>query len=371
MDSRKQLRGKANTDCKVCLHHGGGFMIDIMTGVQGLFLCAVIALGAGCAATETTTLARFEYAQPHMGTTFKIVLYASDKASADKASAAAFARIGQLNSILSHYDPNSELSLLCKASGAAEPVKLSPELFFVLDRSIDMSMRSGGAFDVTVGPFMKLWRRSRRQNELPTESRLNTARASVGYDKVKLNQNKQSARLGAPGMQLDLGGIAKGYAGDEALKTLRAHGIDSALVDAGGDIVTGHAPPGRKGWRVGVVTLEPKGRPTRLLEIANKAVATSGDAFQYIEIEGVRYSHILNPATGLGMTDHSRVTVVAEDGITADSLASAVSVLGPDKGLQLIENSKGAAAHILRAPGGKIEQYESKRFKQLTLIKIK
>jgi thiamine biosynthesis lipoprotein len=374
-------------------------MIVLMNGRRAVILCAILALCTsligGCAGgsggvsadasgggenwsswgsgsqsdkardSEQASSKRFEFAQPHMGTTFKIVLYAENQEIAAKASDAAFARIKELNGILSHYDSNSELSQLGRLSGTGKSMKISDEFWLVLNRSVELSARSGGAFDVTIGPFMKLWRRSRRQHELPAKARIEMARASVGFDKIKLEAKTQSAQLAASGMQLDLGGIAKGYAGDEALKVLREHGIKSALVDAGGDVVAGDAPPGRAGWRVGIVPLDSGGKPSRLLIVTNQAVATSGDAFQYVVIEGVRYSHLMNPKTGLGITDHSRVTIVAPDGITADSLASAVSVLGPVEGLKLVDQTKDVAGHILRAPDGKIQQYESKRFKTL------
>ena len=163
-------------------------------------------------------------------------------------------------------------------------------------------------------------------------------------------------------MQLDLGGIAKGYAVDEALAVLAAADVTRALVDAGGDMRLGDPPPGKPGWRIGVAPLEADGPPSRRLSLSGVAVASSGDAWQYIEIDGTRYSHIVDPRTGLALTDHSSVTVVAPDGITADALASAVSVLGPEQGLKLIDATPGTAALIVRAPHGKVEMYRSRRW---------
>jgi thiamine biosynthesis lipoprotein len=164
------------------------------------------------------------------------------------------------------------------------------------------------------------------------------------------------------GMRVDLGGIAMGYAVDEAMKVIRRHGITRYLVDGSGDIGAGDPPPGSPGWVVGVPGLEADSPPMILVRLANRSLTTSGDAMQFVEIGGQRYSHIVDPRTGIALTDHSCVTVVAADTITADALASAVSVLGPEKGLKLIEDTPGAAAFILRAPGGEVERYESRRW---------
>ncbi len=166
-------------------------------------------------------------------------------------------------------------------------------------------------------------------------------------------------------MRLDLGGIAMGYTVDEVLKLLAKEGITRALVDASGDIGVNDPPPGQEGWKIGIAPMVPGGPPSRMLVLAHGAVTTSGDAFQYVEIAGKRYSHIINAKTGLGLTDRSAVTVVAPDCITADSLTKAVLVLGPKAGLELIDSKPGIAAMIVRAPEGKAEIYESARVKDL------
>ena len=199
---------------------------------------------------------------------------------------------------------------------------------------------------------------------MPAPERLSEERKAVGYRNLQLDPKTRAARLLVPGMRLDLGGIAKGYAVDEALKVLRARGIDRALVGGDGDIVVGEPPPGKPGWRIGMATLDVPNAPTnRYVLLKQAAISTSGDLSQRLEIGGVRYSHIVNPHTGLGVTDHSLVTVIARDSTTADSLATAVSVLGPEKGMKLIKETTGAAARIVRSPGEKIETYESRRFK--------
>jgi thiamine biosynthesis lipoprotein len=313
---------------------------------------------------EDAGLARWESTQPQMGVPFKIILYAPDSATANSAFHAAFLQIAALNRVLSDYDSQSELSRLSRSAGADEDVRVSDPLWTVLARSQALAERSAGAFDVTVGPYVRLWRRARRSKEMPSPQRLAEARAAVGYQFLKLNPQTHSACLLKPHMRLDLGGIAMGYAVDETLKLLRARGISRALVDASGDIGVGDPPPGKKGWTIGVVPLSSDGTPTRQILLANAAVTTAGDAFQHVVIDGKRYSHIVDPRTGLGMTDRLGVTVIASDCITADSLDTAVSVMGPEAGLELIEATPGAAAFIVRPTEGQTEVFESRRFRE-------
>ncbi len=284
-----------------------------------------------------------------MGTTFRIVLYAADKDSAKKAADAAFARVGELDGIMSDYKQDSELMLLCKkfATEAGDPVKVGNDLFFVLQKAEELSKRSDGAFDVTVGPVVQLWRLARRTQQLPDAKEFAAAREKVGYKNVKLDAAKNTVQLLSPGMQLDLGGIAKGYAADEALKLLRdKFGIKQALVAAFGDITCGDPPPGEDGWKVDIAPIAKSQKP-RTLKLANAAVSTSGDLEQFVEIGGVRYSHVLDPKTGLGLTGRRSVTVIAPNGITADSMTKAVSVLPPRQGLKLVEDTPGAATYIV------------------------
>jgi thiamine biosynthesis lipoprotein len=271
---------------------------------------------------------------------------------------------------MSDYDATSELSRLSQASPTAAPVKLSEDLGTVLAASQNLSRRSGGAFDVTVGPLTQLWRRARRQKEFPAEDRLREALAAVGYQQLRLNEEERTAELLKPGMRLDLGGIAKGFAGDEALKVMARFGVTRALVNGGGGLSLGESPPGEKGWKVGVAPLEAEAEPSRVLLLANSGIATSGDAWQYVEINGVRYSHIVDPRTGLGLTTRSSVTVVARSGALADGLATAASVLGPEKGLKLIDETPGAAALFVWLENDQLKTSESSRFRALPAVEV-
>ncbi|MEO8498451.1 MAG: FAD:protein FMN transferase, partial [Planctomycetota bacterium] len=299
------------------------------------------------AAAPNEQLVRYEAAQFHMGTKFEVVLYAPDRELAEQAFAAGFDRIAELDRVMSDYDPASELSKLSQSAPTTAPVTVSEDLFSVLAASDALSRRTDGAFDVTVGPLTKLWRRARRRAEFPAPDLLQAARAATGYQNLKLDPEAKTAQLLVPDMRLDLGGIAKGFAADEALRSMAALGITHAIVNAGGGVVAGQAPPEETGWRIGVASLEQGVPPSRFLRIANCSVATSGDIWQFVEIDGVRYSHILDPKTGLGLTERSSVTIIAPTGIAADGLATAVSVLGPTAGLRLVEETPGTEALIL------------------------
>jgi thiamine biosynthesis lipoprotein len=316
-------------------------------------------------------LKRFEFTQVEMAVAIRIVVYAPDQPKAKQASDAAFARLDELNGIMSDYDPQSELMRLCARSKPGNAVAAGDDLWRVLVRAQRVAEQSDGAFDVTVGPVVHLWRRARRQHELPSPERLAEARKLVGYRLVHLIPEGHKVELLKPGMLLDLGGIAKGDACDQALAVLDQQGLHRAMIEAGGDVVLGDPPPGKPGWIVGVCSPSTDSPPARYLVLARVAVDTSGDAFQYVEIGGRRYSHIVDPRTGMGLTDGSKVTVVAPNGLTGDPLTKVVAVLGPQRGLKLIDQTPGAAAWLLRAPAGKVETFESSRWKALPTFSAK
>jgi len=274
-----------------------------------------------------------------MGVRARIVVYAPSKPAAETACRAAFSRIAQLEDAMSDYRPTSELMRLCAKAGGS-PVKVSKDLLRVLLKSQELSRRSNGAFDVTVGPLVKLWRQARKDVKLPERADLDRALKLVGWRKLHPDPKHSTARLDSHGMLLDLGGIAKGYACDEAIRTLKSRGIESALAEMGGDIAVSSAPPGRNGWQIEVPNA-PEGQ--RRQTLANRAVSTSGDIEQFVEIGGKRYSHIVDPRTGLGLTSRLAVTVIARDCTTSDGLSTAVSVLGPEKGRELIGTYHGAS----------------------------
>lgn len=302
---------------------------------------------------ESPALRRFDETQRHMGTEFTIQVYAADEAVARAALQEAFARIGELDRMMTDYDPASELSRLGASSPHDQPVPVSPDLWKILRTARDMSRASDGAFDVTVGPLTRLWRQARRQKRIPDEDRLKQVLASVGYQHLLLSDDpdQPTVQLTKPGMRLDLGGIAQGYAADEALAVLQRHGLTRALINASGDIVAGDPPPGEKGWKVGLTALSAEKKPTQLVLLPpHHSISTSGDAFQFVEFGGKRYSHIVDPRTGIGLTTPMSVTVVCAGGTRADALASALCVLGPERGMkQLVDGQEVHALYVYQA----------------------
>lgn len=281
----------------------------------------------------------FEAVEANMGTLFRIKLYAADVPTADAAFRAAFARVRQLDETLSDYQPASELNRLCQApKGTVVP--LSDDLFRVLVMSEDLAKRSHGAFDVTVGPLTHLWRQARKQGRPPDATAIAEALTHSGYRHLHLDMRRRTARLDLDGMQLDAGGIGKGYAADQALEVLTRLGIRSALVAASGDLAFSDAPPGQAGWKIGL------GGEERTRTLANCAVSTSGDAEQHLDAGGKRYSHVIDPRTGEGLTTGIRVTIIAPRGILADGLSKVVSVLGDRLSRRVVRSYLGVSATV-------------------------
>ncbi len=306
-----------------------------------LLACAVLAR------PPATGLARFEFQQPHMGTTVRVVFYTSDAPAAEALAAAAFSRIAALEDRLSDYRESSELMALCRAAGGA-PIAVSEDLFTVLTAAHAFASRTDGAFDVTVGPVSRVWRHARATGELPDSSRLAEAHRLVGFAKMQLSPEHRTVRLAERGMLLDLGGIAKGFAADEALAVLAGRGARQAIVAIGGDVAAGDAPPGTAGWEIGVAPLGPdRSGALPPVKLRRAAISSSGDAEQYLDAGDRHFSHIVNPITGSAATGRRGVTVMAPNGMTADALATAVKVLGAARGLQVVDDTEGAAALVV------------------------
>lgn len=278
-----------------------------------------------------------------MGVQARIALYAPDRAAAERGAAAAFDRIASLDATMSDYRRDSELTRLGERSGDG-PIQVSPDLFHVLRRAQRLARLSGGAFDVTAGPLAQLWRAARDTGTPPSPDALAAARARSGYALLRLDPKDSTATLASKNMRLDLGGVAKGFAADEALKILMALGLPRAMIEFGGDIVAGEAPPKERdtadspqdnqtGWRI----TEPLSG--RTFHLANAAISTSGDTVQFFVIDGTRYSHVLDPRTGIPLTSRIAVTVIAPEGVLSDGLATMLSVLGPEESMALVERA--------------------------------
>lgn len=307
-------------------------------------LAAWLSAAAGPVSGQTAPpVGRVTCTRRLMGVAWQVTLH-GPPAEAAAAAAAALDEVARLERILSDYDPESELSRLSAAAPTGRPVPLSPPLAEVLSRAVAIRDASDGAFDPTVGPLTALWRQARRSGRLPSAERLAAARAAVGP--ATLVVQGATAMLLRPGMRLDLGGIGMGYAIDRALERIAALGIEAALIDASGDVGASAPPPEADGWSVAVAPLDPRGLAGagETIRLAHAAVTTSGDAFQAVEIGGQRYSHIVDPRTGIGVAGPAAVTVIAPDCTTADAVATAASVLGPDAGRAFVARLPGCAA---------------------------
>ncbi len=270
-----------------------------------------------------TGLLFFEFTKPVMGTEFRILLYAADSLFARQAAQRAFERIEELDEVFSDYREDSELSKLNSRAGEGQWIHVSQDFFYLTRQALEISKKSGGAFDISMGGLTRLWRKAFRQGRFPDLEEIQFLKKSAGYRNVELDKRSRSIRFRKSGARLDFGGIAKGYAADEALSELRKAGINIALVDGGGDIAAGEAPPGREGWLVEYPILENSGQGKSVAIIKNKGLATSGDAYRYLEWEGKRYSHILDPHGGMGLTNRCIASVFAPNCTLADAWATA------------------------------------------------
>ena len=295
-----------------------------------MIVLALLGVGTPPLATRVPTQADsplpYEFTQIHMGMAVRLRLYSSTEDHARTAATAAFSRMAELDRMMSDYRPDSELRRLGGAGNSWSIV--SPDLFAVLDRAVAIASATDGAFDPTVGPLVALWRDARQSGQLPERTAIDRARQQAGWRHLHLDPSRLSVRLGRPGMRLDLGGIAKGYIIQQGLGAMAALGVTRALVEAGGDIVVGDAPPGREGWRIAVGDTDVD-LATRAARLTHAALATSGPAAQFVDIAGVKYSHVIDPRTGIGLTNHVTAHVIDADAATADALATAVTVLGP------------------------------------------
>ena len=271
-----------------------------------------------------------------MGTRFAIRCYHPDDDLVAKAVAAALLEGDRINEVASDYIADGELLSLTKHP-AGEPVAVSPLLFGLLDEAFRFAEKTGGLFEPTIGPLTRLWRESRRRGSLPDATTLARARAAVGWEKVTLDEKSKTVKFAVEGMRLDLGGIAKGQTADRMLAILNDHGLRSASVTAGGDVRLGDPPPGEPGWKVGVRTFDKKMDDGNLV-ISNCAVSTSGDLQQSIEIGGVRYAHIIDPATGLGLTHHVASTIIAPSASMSDALDAACCIASAARAKELAES---------------------------------
>jgi thiamine biosynthesis lipoprotein len=300
------------------------------------------------------------FSAPKMGSPFNIIIVSADSVRAATLAERSFALVDSFNHIYSDYDTASELSKLNRLAGGGKQ-KVSPALWEIIYQSKLAWQKSRGAYDITVGPLSLLWRGSRKEKVFPSAASVKEKKALTGFKRLQMDPAQHTITL-TPGMRIDLGGIAKGYIAQKILDFLYANGISQALVDAGGDMAMSGAPPASAGWVVGVNIPETTEEllPKRL-SLAKKAVATSGDAYQFIEHKGIKYSHIVDPRTGYGVSFQRNVTVIAGLGADADWLATACSILSIEESKKLA-TSMHAELLITELKNGKVVYFATDGF---------
>ena len=320
-----------------------------------------VALAAGSACNSAPPAASpMAFERDLLGTRFRILLHHDDAEVAARAAEAAFARVEELDGILSDYDSGSELRRLARSGVGTHDV--SPELHAVLALAERLQVETDGAFDVRTGGLTRLWRRARRRGELPAAEGLARALERLQAGSFSASQVGMRVSLTADDLELDLGGLAKGFVLDEVLVVLAEHGVHAALVDGGGDLVASGPPPGRDAWTVVVSDLPGLEGEPLVLPLVRGALATSGDTYQHLELDGVVHSHLVDPRTGQALTDRAAATVLAPTAVVADGLASALCVLEPAAGLGLLAERAGCAARIGRGTGDALQVWTSPDF---------
>ena len=282
-----------------------------------------------------------------MGTWAEITVYSQDAESANIAIESALDAMTEIDSLMSTYKQDSEISEINRQAGQ-NAVSVSSQTFFVVKSAIYYSEISDGAFDITISPLVRIWGFLRKQGRIPSLEEINQKRALVNYKLIGFDSEHKRVKLPKNGMMLDLGGIAKGYAVDQAVEKLRAAKMENVLVNLSGNMYAMGHPKDKKVWRIGIRHPRQKKGLLGVLKLQEQAIATSGDYEKYFIHNGKKYSHLINPRTGYPVSGIASVTIIAQTAMEADALSTTVFVLGPEQGLQLIESKDGAEGMIVQ-----------------------
>ena len=307
-------------------------------------LILTILLAAGCTQKPKTHTEKSS-SREIMGTFARTIAVAKDKKTAIKANKAAFDTLVAIDNMMSDYKPDSELSKLNK-NAYKHPVKVSDELFEVISKSLQYSKLSNGAFDITIGPVVDLWKQADKNKQKPTKTQIEAAKSKVGYQKLIINREKQTIKFAVEGMRIDLGAIAKGYAIDRAAEKMRLIGAKSGMIDVGGDIICFGKPENRDKWAIGLQDPDEMDKLMMIIELGENAIATSGDYRRFYVLDGEEHSHIMKPQ-GVSVKGLTSVTVISDKAVDTDALATTVTVMGPEKGIEIIENMPDTEALII------------------------
>ncbi len=306
-------------------------------------------------------LRRFQFSENKMGSSFNLIFYHTDSLQAIQLAHECFLLVDSINNIFSDYSVSSEVGKLNKQT-EVKNLKVSAELFDMILQSKKAWRKSGETFDISIGALSQLWRKAKSEKRFPSANQIKETKKATGFKNLQINISSKTISFKKPGMQLDFGGIVPGYVAQKVIDFLKNKNISIALADASGDIVMSETPPGKIGWAIGINLPENEIELwDKKLELKNCAVSTSGDVYRYTIYHGKKYSHIIDPRTGYGVTSQRNVTVIAKDGTTADWLATACSILPIKKALKLVRKEK-AALFIATIEKEKIAIYKSENF---------
>lgn len=285
-----------------------------------------------------------------MGSRFEISAVHADPVRCQAAIDAAYAEIDRIEALISEWRESSKVSEINRQAGVA-PVEVPKELANLVRRSLKVSALTDGAFDITFHTVGRLWNFKSRTSPVPAKEAIEAALADTGYRHVLLDGKKSTVYLDRKGTRIGFGAIGKGYAANRAVFVLKEHGVTGGVVNAGGDLVIFGTQEDGRPWRIGIANPLERSRTFAWLDTTEQAVVTSGNYENYIEVDGRRLSHILDPRTGWPVEELRSVTIVCPDGELADALATGVSVLGVEKGLALVDRLHGVEAMLVDAGG--------------------
>ncbi len=281
-------------------------------------------------------LKSFKLTERLMGNIFEITVVADDETWANEKLHLAVEEIRRIEKLLTTFNQNSQTNQINEQAGVAA-VKVDPEVFELIERSIRISSVTDGAFDITYGSIdKKLWNFDQTMDTLPSLAQAKSMVRLINYKNIILNQKESTVMLKEAGMRLGFGGIGKGYAAEKAKALLIKQGVKSGIVNASGDLTTWGNQPNGKPWTIGIVDPDQKKQPFSYLDVTNMAVATSGNYEKYVMIDGVKYSHTINPKTGLPITGIKSVTIISPNAEIADAMATPVTIMGIKAGLNMI-----------------------------------
>jgi thiamine biosynthesis lipoprotein len=330
------LSGAGTADCPVC----GGLGASTIDEARALLAGARVAPGASdhqalrrldSLRYEAREMVRYEDSRVSMACVYSIVVYGHDLMPLRQVVNAAFDEVDRIDRMMSHYKPASPLSRINREAHKA-PVKVDAELFDFIAECLRYSRESDGAFDITVGPLMKTWGFFRGEGRMPADAELNEVRSRIGYQRVVLAAKEKTIYFDQAGVELDLGGIAKGYAVDRAVAVLKQQGIANALVSAGGSTIYAlGSPPNSLGWEVKVQDPLDHQQIAATVRLKDQSLSVSGSYEKFFELNGVRYSHVMDPRTGRPVQGVLSVAVVTDTGTAGDALDNVFYVLGVER----------------------------------------